>query len=266
MDGVSGSPPPDLAATYDFAGRCAVVTGAGSGMGRRMSEVLAHQGCTVLVVDVDEGKAQQTAAALNAFGSAEAMVVDVTDAGAASAIVERAVTFNGRLDVLINNAGVLADGQIHDQTDERWDTAMAVNVAAPMRLIREALTVMRPSRSGSIVNIGSSWSSRGSVLNTRTGSPEYCASKAALHSVTRSAAQEAAPFGVRVNTIAPGIVDTPMHVDHRAEVLELARHVPLGRLQRPDDLDGIVLFLASTASAYITGQTFHVNGGLIMPD
>jgi 3-oxoacyl-[acyl-carrier protein] reductase len=116
------------------------------------------------------------------------------------------------------------------------------------------------------INIGSSWSTRASVFNQDGGGVDYCSSKAALHALTRATAQDVAPKNIRVNTIAPGAVDTPMHADHRALLFEFEKYIPLGRIQVAEDLAGAVIFLASDASAYITGQTLHVNGGLLMVD
>ncbi len=135
-----------------------------------------------------------------------------------------------------------------------------------MRITRAVLAEMAKASSGSIVNIGSSWSSRASVFNQDGGGVDYCSSKAALQALTRATAQDAAPRNIRVNAVAPGIVDTPMHADHRPLLFEFEKFVPLGRIQVAQDLAGVVIFLASDASAYVTGQTFHVNGGLLMTD
>ncbi len=118
----------------------------------------------------------------------------------------------------------------------------------------------------SVINIGSSWSTRASVFNQDRGGVDYCSSKAALHALTRATAQDVAPKNIRVNTIAPGAVDTSMHAYHRALLFEFEKYIPLGRIQVAEDLAGAVIFLASNASAYITGQTLHVNGGLLMVD
>ena len=150
--------------------------------------------------------------------------------------------------------------------DETWDEIFNVNVRAPMRITRAVLAEMAKANRGSIINIGSSWSTRASVFNQDGGGVDYCSSKAALHTLTRATAQDAAPKNIRVNTIAPGAVDTPMHADHRALLFEFEKYIPLGRIQVAEDVAGAVIFLASDASAYITGQTLHVNGGLLMVD
>jgi 3-oxoacyl-[acyl-carrier protein] reductase len=117
-----------------------------------------------------------------------------------------------------------------------------------------------------VINIGSSWSSRASVFNQDGGGVDYCSAKAALQSLSRGAAQDVAKMGVRVNCIAPGAVDTPMHADHRDSLFQYEKYIPLGRMQVAEDLVGTALFLASDASTYITGQTLHVNGGILMVD
>jgi 3-oxoacyl-[acyl-carrier protein] reductase len=132
--------------------------------------------------------------------------------------------------------------------------------------MRAVLSEMVKAERGSVINIGSSWSSRASVFNQDGGGVDYCSSKAALQSLTRAAAQDVAAKGVRINAIAPGAVDTPMHADHRVKLFEYEKYIPLGRMQLAEDLAGTAIFLASDASGYITGQTLHVNGGLIMND
>jgi 3-oxoacyl-[acyl-carrier protein] reductase len=160
----------------------------------------------------------------------------------------------------------IAEALAYNVNDETWDEIFKVNVRAPMRITRAVLPEMVKGCRGSIINIGSSWSTRASVFNQDGGGVDYCSSKAALHALTRATAQDVAPKNIRVNTIAPGAVDTPMQADHRALLFEFEKYIPLGRIQVAEDLAGTVIFLASNASAYITGQTFHVNGGLLMVD
>jgi 3-oxoacyl-[acyl-carrier protein] reductase len=122
-------------------------------------------------------------------------------------------------------------------------------------------------RSGSVINIGSSWSSKGSIFNQDGGGPDYCVSKAAIQALTKSAAQDVATAGVRVNAIAPGaVLDTPMHDHDREQLGAYAQFVPMGRLQYSNDIVGTAVYLASDASGYVTGQSIHVNGGMLMVD
>ena len=141
--------------------------------------------------------------------------------------------------------------------DDVWDGIYALNVRAPMRIMRAALAPMVAAERGSIINIGSSWASRASVFNQDGGGVDDCSSKAALQALTRAAAQDVAAHGVRVNAIAPGAVHTPMHADHRDKLFEYERYIPLGRMQVAEDLAGAAIFLASDAGGYITGQTLH---------
>lgn len=135
-----------------------------------------------------------------------------------------------------------------------------------VRMMRAVLAEMTKVGRGSVINIGSSWSSRASVFNQDGGGVDYCSSKAALQGLTRAAAQDVAPQGVRVNCIAPGAVDTPMHADHREMLFSFEKYIPMGRIQVSEDLAGATIFLASAASTYVIGQTIHVNGGLLMVD
>ena len=150
--------------------------------------------------------------------------------------------------------------------DEEWDHIHSVNLRAPMGIMRAALNGRVTQERGSVINIGSSWSSQGAIFNQDGGGVDYCSAKAAVQGLTKSAAQDVARYGVRVNAIAPGAVDTPMHAHHRDYLFEYEKYIPIGRMQVAEDLVGTAIFLASDASTYITGQTIHVNGGLLMVD
>jgi 3-oxoacyl-[acyl-carrier protein] reductase len=253
---------------FDLAGRLSIVTGGGGGMGREIAIALASFGSDVLVVDVNEEAAEETIALLRKQGaSAESIRVDLTDEVAPEQVADAAASLADHVDVLVNNAGILAIADFVDMTDDSWNRVLSVNLTAPMRLTRRLLPAMLEARNGgSIINIGSSLSSRGSTLNQSAGGTDYVVSKAGLQALTRRVAHDAAPFGVRANAIAPGVVDTPLHAARRAELAGLEKNVPLGRLQVASDVAGTAVFLASAASSYITGQTIHVNGGSLMVD
>lgn len=252
---------------FDLAGCCSIVTGASAGIGLNLAEALAYRGSDMVLVSRDLERLEEAARKVRKIGRRVAVVAcDVAADDAPRRIVEAALGLAGRIDVLVNNAGFMTFADAFNVDDHTWDEIYKVNVRAPMRITRAVLVEMAKVCRGSIVNIGSSWSARASVFNQDGGGVDYCSSKAALHALTRATAQDAAPKNIRVNAVAPGIVDTPMHADHRALLLEFEKYIPLGRIQVPQDLAGIVIFLASNASAYITGQTFHVNGGLIMAD
>ena len=252
---------------FDLSGYCSIVTGAGQGIGKALATGLAHAGSDTVLVDVNRSVLDETAAGIQEIGRGVAAVVaDVTARDTPARIVTAAKELSGRIDVLVNNAGIMGYADIIGITDEQWDRMYGVNLKAPMRIMREVLKEMISAGRGSVINIGSSWSSRASVFNQDGGGIDYCSAKAALQSLSRAAAQDVAPYGVRVNAIAPGAVDTPMHAHHRDYLFEYEKYIPLGRMEVAEDLVGPAIFLASDAGAYVTGQTIHVNGGLIMVD
>lgn len=252
---------------FDLHGTCSVVTGAGQGIGLALARGLAHAGSDLVLVDLEAERLAGAATEIEALGASVATVAaDVTADDAPERIVTAALALSGRLDTLINNAGIMGYADMLDVADEQWDRMLGVNLRAPMRIMRAALRQMSEAGRGSVINIGSSWSSRASIFNQDGGGVDYCTAKAGLQALTRAAAHDVAPFGVRVNALAPGAVDTPMHAHHRDYLYEYERYIPLGRMQRAEDLVGPTLFLASAASGYITGQTLHVNGGLLMVD
>lgn len=262
------APIPDITRDlFDLSGYCSIVTGASAGIGLVMAEALARRGSDLVLVGRNAEHLEAAAAKLQGIGRRVATVaIDVADDAAPARIVEAALGLAGRIDVLVNNAGFMTFSSPLDVDDKTWDEIFKVNVRAPMRITRAVLPVMIKSNRGSIINIGSSWSSRASAFNQDGGGVDYCSSKAALQALTRATAQDVASNNIRVNAIAPGAVDTPMHADHRALLYEFEKYIPLGRIQMAEDLAGTVVFLASDASGYITGQTLHVNGGLLMVD
>jgi NAD(P)-dependent dehydrogenase (short-subunit alcohol dehydrogenase family) len=242
----------------------AIVTGASSGIGRAAAGRLAAAGLTVLAVGRDERALVATADAIAAAGGrVEVLAADVTAAGAPAVIVGRAVAISGGgLDVLVNAAGIIASGAVTATTDEGWDAMMDVNVRAPFRLIREAAPALA-ARRGAVVNVSS-------VAGTRAfpGLASYCVSKAAVDQLTRVAALDLAPEGVRVNAVNPGVVVTNLHrrggMDEAryAEFLERSRAThPLGRPGTPEEVADLIAFLASPAAGWITGETIAIDGG-----
>lgn len=262
------APIPDVTRDlFDLSDYCCVVTGASVGIGLTIAESLARRGADLVLIGRDAERLDAAARQVRAIGHRVATVAtSVADDTAPEQIVEAALRLGDRIDVLVNNAGFMTFASPFDVDDETWNEIYNVNVRSPMRITRAVLPVMVKASRGSIINIGSSWSSRASVFNQDGGGVDYCSSKAALHALTRATAQDVAPHNIRVNTIAPGIVDTPMHADHRPLLFEFEKYIPLGRVQVAEDLAGVAIFLASDASGYITGQTFHVNGGLLMVD
>ena len=201
---------------FDLSGYCSIVTGAGQGIGLALAEALASAGSDLVLTERNSEHLEVGASKIEAIGRKVTTVAcDVAADDTPDRLVKAALGLSGRIDVLINNAGVMTFADMLTVEDAVWDNIYAVNVRAPMRIMRAVLREMVKAERGSVINIGSSWSSRASVFNQDGGGVDYCSSKAALQSLTRAAAQDVAAKGVRVNAIAPGAVDTPMHADHR---------------------------------------------------
>lgn len=262
------APLPDPARDpFDLTGYCSIVTGASAGIGYAIAEALARRGSDLVLVGRNAARIEAAAERLRVLGRrAGTVAIDVADDAAPAKIVDAALRLGTRIDVLVNNAGFMTFASALDVEDATWDAIYRTNVRAPMRITRAVLPRMIQAGRGSIINIGSSWSSRASAFNQDGGGVDYCSSKAALQALTRATAQDAAPHNIRVNAIAPGAVDTPMHADHRALLFEFGKYIPLGRIQVAGDVAGAAVFHASDASGYVTGQTLHVNGGLLMVD
>lgn len=247
------------------AGKVALVTGAASGIGRACAEVLAREGAVVVLTDVQDGEA--VAAGIRAKGGkASFHKHDVTDEARWNAIVADTAKQHGRLDVLVNNAGIAVAGLVTDLTLERWRHQMAVNVDGVFLGVKCALPLMRQNRGGSIINISSIAGLRGAATLSA-----YCASKGAVRLFTKSVALECAAMGdgIRCNSVHPGIIETPIWgqvIPGSNEPMDLdamsAVRVPLKRKGLPEDIANAVLFLASDDSSYMTGEEMVVDGGM----
>ena len=247
----------------DFTGKVVVVTGAGRGMGRAVAERLAAGGALVVVNDVDEARATHVADEL-AAGGAEALGVtgDVTVAADVARLVETARERFGDVDVLVNNAGILRRTGILELEEEEWDLVLDVNVKGTYLCTRAVLPAMKEAGWGRIVNFSSTAGRSVSTL----GGPHYTTAKAAVLGFTRAVAKEMAPFGITVNAVCPGLVDTEMvqEVITGAEARDYADLFPIGRLAQPQEVAELVAFLASDRAAYITGASLDINGGDLM--
>jgi NAD(P)-dependent dehydrogenase (short-subunit alcohol dehydrogenase family) len=243
--------------------RAAIVTGASSGLGRATSARLARDGFAVLAVGRDEkALAEVCESIVGAGGRAVPLVANVTATDAPAAIVSRAVKEFGGIDALVNAAGVIASGSVADTTDAGWDAMMDVNVRAPFRLIREAANALADRR-GAVVNISSV-----AGLRAFPGLASYAVSKAAVDQLTRVAALDFAPKGVRVNAVNPGVVVTNLHrrggmdAAKYAEFLERSKAThPLGRPGQPEEVADLIAFLISPAAGWMTGETIAIDGG-----
>ncbi|HEX5121299.1 MAG TPA: SDR family oxidoreductase [Pseudonocardiaceae bacterium] len=245
----------------ELDGRVAVVTGGTRGIGLATCHALAAAGATVVLTGRDEQtaglRAKELAAELDA--TVEGVELDVTDSAAVTAVVRGAARRHGRLDVVVANAGVLADALLGMITDELVDTMLRTNVAGTINTVQAAARAMM-RWGGSIVVLASVVGERGNA-----GQTAYAASKAAVATVARSAARELGRYGIRVNAVAPGVIDTDMTAHLPADVL--ARQVAdtsLGRLGTAADVAGVIRFLAGDGAAFVTGQVLGVDGGLVL--
>jgi len=243
--------------------RAAIVTGATSGIGRATAARLARDGFDLLVVGRDQAALDAVCGELGALGArVEAHAADVTSKDGPRAIVAAALAAFGGIDALVNAAGIIASGSVADTTDEGWDAMMDVNVRAPFRLMREAAGPL-VERRGAVVNISSV-----AGLRAFPGLASYAVSKAAVDQLTRVAALDFAPQGVRVNGVNPGVVVTNLHrrggMDEQkyADFLERSKTThPLGRPGQPEEIADLIAFLVSPASGWITGETIAIDGG-----
>lgn len=248
-------------ALFRLDGRVALVTGAGGALGTVMARGLAEVGASVLIADLDEAAAERTASEIRAAGGeALAAQVDVTDEAAVAQTVRRAGERWGRLDILVNAAGVSSRGPAAAYDAERFRHVLDVNLTGTFLFCREAGRVMLEAGDGRIVNIASI-----AGLVGYQGNPAYLASKGGVVQLTRALAVEWATRGVRVNAIAPGVIETPMVATQVAREPEFyvtfrERH-PVGRFGLPDELVGPALFLCSDASSFVTGHVLAVDGG-----
>ena len=247
----------------DFTGKVALVTGAGSGIGRATAGLFAERGGAVLVADINEATAKETAEAiLRKGGRAEACRCDVTVWEQAQTAVGKTRQVFGRLDVLVNCAGILRAHLIEETPESEWQEVLTTNLTGAFLLTKAAMRVMREQRGGSIVHIASRM-----ALRVKEEHGAYAASKAGVMQLTMMAALEGGPHGVRVNCVCPGFIDTPMTrksgpkdiVD--AQFAGWAKVCPLGRAGMPEDIAKAMLFLASDDAAFITGVALPVDGG-----
>ena len=242
-------------------GKIALVTGGGAGIGRAICETFAREGAHVVVADINGEAAEETASAIvTANGAAGAHTVDITDTAQVKTLMETITAAHGRLDVLVNNAGVGARADFRHLSDDEWEKVWSVNLDGTVKCAREAFDLMRASGKASIVNLSSVMSTK----HTRQMAV-YSATKGAVSALSRSLAVEYAPYGIRVNTLLPGYVETALigrYIKNPGIAKALLTQTPLRRFGTPEDIASAALFLASDEAAYITGAALNVDGGM----
>lgn len=244
-------------------GKVALVTGAQQGIGRSVAAVLAAAGAAVVINWLDdEAEALETAGVVEHWGGKSLLLrADISDVGAIADMVDRAVSSLGAIDILVNNAGIFPRVPFLDMTESVWDQVFAVNLkAAAFCSQAVARQMVKSGSGGSIVNMSSS-AVRGSPRGAH-----YSATKAGLLGLTRTTALELAPHGIRVNAVAPGLIDTaqPRGGYQEEQLSEMTNNIPLKRMGKPTEIADAVLFLASESSSFVTGELIHVNGGAYM--
>ena len=249
------------AESISLRGRTALVTGAGSGIGAATVRALCAAGAAVLALDVDAATVErQVAEATAGGGDAVAFTADVTDAPAVGRAVEAAMRRWGRIDVLINNAGILRDATLENVTDEDWERTLSVNLRGAMVCARAVVPHMRAAHAGRILSATSVVARNGNY-----GQTAYTAAKAGIIGMTRSWARELGPQGITANAVAPGFIDTPMVASVPEKVVaRFIEHLPARRLGRPEEVAAVYAFLASDLASFINGAVVGVDGGLLL--
>ncbi|MDD2601053.1 MAG: 3-oxoacyl-[acyl-carrier-protein] reductase [Kiritimatiellae bacterium] len=244
-----------------FEGKVAVVTGAARGIGRAIAEDLADRGADVVVCDLRKEWLDESVAAVEAKGRKSlAVAVDVGDGDAVNACIKEVMEKFGRIDIMVNNAGITKDTLLIRMSDQDWDDVMRVNLKGTFLFSRAVARPMMKQRSGAIVNIASIIGLIGNA-----GQANYAASKAGVIALTKSTAKELASRGVRANAIAPGFISSKMTDALSQDVRDqMLANIPMARFGEPEDIAKAVAFLASDEASYVTGQCLSVNGGMVM--
>ncbi len=243
---------------FDLTGKCALVTGASGGIGEAIAAAMHAQGAIVALSGTRREKLDELAAKLGS--RVHVLPCDLRDRAQVTGLVAQAEAAMGQLDILVNNAGVTKDNLFMRMKDEEWDDVIAVNLTSAVVLCRAALRNMMRRRYGRIVNISSI-----SGVFGNPGQGNYSASKAGLVGMTKSLAREVAARGITANCIAPGFIETPMtHALNEKQTEAIASSIPAGTFGKPGDIAAAAVFLASEEARYITGETLHINGGMVM--
>lgn len=243
---------------FDLSGKNALVTGATGGIGGAIAQALHAAGAVVAISGTRQERLQELAGQLG--DRVHMLPCDLRDRDAVDALAGQAEEATGQVDILVNNAGITQDNLFMRMKDEEWDDVIAVNLTSVFTLTRGVLRGMMRRRYGRIVNISSI-----SAIIGNPGQPNYAASKAGVIGMTKSLAREVAARGITANCIAPGFIETAMTAElNEKQTDAIAAAIPAGSFGTPDDIASSALYLASEEARYITGQTIHVNGGMVM--
>ena len=247
---------------FDLSSKVIVVTGGGAGIGKAISCAAAALGATTVISDINAGTAAAVAEELTALKlHAVAVETDVSKSGSVESLLNGVVKDFGKLDVMINNAGILGDAEITNITDEDWRRLNAVNFDGVFYCCREAVRIMKQQGFGRILNIASV----GGKIAFPFAGVHYCGAKGAIMALTRQLALQVGQYGIQVNAIAPGATQTEIMKHRSQEKLDyINSRIPAGRMAKPEEIAAAVVFMASDAAGFMTGETFDANGGLYM--
>ncbi|MEE4024008.1 3-oxoacyl-ACP reductase FabG [Gordonia sp. PKS22-38] len=240
-------------ASFDYTGRTVLITGGARGIGLELGRAFVAWGAAVFLIDRDEDEVNEAAAEIGAH----ALAADVTDSAAVDAAVTEAVERSGRVDLLVNNAGILRDGVVWKLTDDDWAAVLATHLGGTFNFTRAVVPHFRAQGSGRIVNVTSYTGLRGN-----TGQANYAAAKAGIIGFTKTTAKELARFGITVNAISPNASTRMVASIPEDKLAELAATIPMGRFAEPREMAPAVAFLGSDEAAYITGVVLPVDGGI----
>ena len=247
---------------FSLKGKIAIVTGGSKGIGRSIVIALAKLGAKTVIADIDEEKGKELEGKLLNCGlEAEYMYADVLSSSSVCRIVEGIIEKYGRIDIFVNNAGILHDAFITDISDDLWDQVISVNLRGVFYCCRAIIPYMIKQRCGKIINIAST----GGKMGFPYAGVHYCASKGGVMALTRQLALQVSGFCLNINAVAPGTIETELIKSRDEEIRKaIVSKIPLGKMGRPEDVAAVVVFLASAGSDYITGETIDINGGLHM--
>ncbi|HBT49759.1 MAG: 3-oxoacyl-[acyl-carrier-protein] reductase [Caldanaerobacter subterraneus] len=247
---------------FSLDGKIAIVTGGAKGIGKSIVLALSKVGATTVIADIDVNSGRELEACLKQKGlKVEFIEVDVSISESVNKMVKDVVEKYGKIDILVNNAGILHDAQITDIDDATWDRVIRVNLTGVFYCCRAVVPHMIRQKYGKIINIASA----GGKMGFPYAGVDYCASKGGIMALTRQLALQISKYGINVNAVAPGTTETELIKDRNEEQKKyIISRIPVGRMGRPEDTAAAVVFLASSGSDYITGETIDVNGGLYM--